>query len=1066
MKTKFSGILTLLLAFVVQVSFAQTTVSGTVSEENGPLPGASVLIKGTQTGSQTDFDGNYTIRASPSDILVFSYVGYTSKEITVGVQNTINITLTPADNILEEIIVTAQGVKREEKSLGYAISTVDSERLEAQPVSDIGSILRGEVAGLNITTGNGLSGSASNINIRGFTSLTGSNQPLFVIDGVPFNTDVIADPTAGAANNLNQISGFADIDPNNIASVNVLKGLRASILYGQLGRNGVILITTKTGSQSGNFEKKKTEITVTQSSFISQAILPKYQNEFGGGFGLFFGNFVSNHGPSFTSNRDEDFGTEFVSRNGNTVTINNPLTNVADTSLLGGLVVDPVEFAPATSVEDFFRSGYVSNTSISAQGGNETANFSASYSNLDDRGFTPGNTFRRNNASVAGSVKLSNDFTVSGSFNYVDTTSAAPPLAAANGGNVGSTGNGSSIFSDLIFTPRHIDLFALPFQALDGRSVYYRAGNDIQNPRWTAANARVTSDSRRSFGNITLGYEINDHWSVSNRASLDLTTSFVSNGQNRGGVSGNVLGFLNNSQTRRTTFDDNLTLNGYYNVTDTSNISFTVGGNVRSDETTIAFQNSTQQLVFGTLRGFNFLNQISNEFTSTRNILGLYVDATYDFNEYLFISGSLRNDWASTLESQNNSLLYSGISGSFIPTAAFEGLKGDVLSYLKLRASYGESAGFPDVFSTRNVLNLNPRAFAAPLQDGVIAATNTISNTIANPDILPERISEIEVGLDSRLFNNRLGLNISVYQRATTDLITNQALDPATGFTTTPINAGELEVEGIEIEIDATPLRIGDFTWNINGNFNADETTVLSLPDGVDQIQIGVAGSGAANFAIAGEAYGVIQGFAIQRDANNNPIINPADGTFLNDADLSIIGDPNPDWTSTLVNSFSYKGFNLSFEWQYRHGGDFLSTTASTLLARGNIDLGVDRRANFIIPGVLPNGQPNNIVLTSSDLFFNANLNTENRIYDGSTIRLNEASISYSFPSKLLEKTPFGKLSLRASGNNLWFRAVNLPADANFDTNALSTGVGNGQGIELLTGPTSRRYGFTVTASF
>ena len=755
MKTKFNGILTLLLAFVVQISFAQTTVSGIVSDEGGPLPGANVIIKGTNTGTQTDFDGNYSIQASPNDVLVFSYVGYTPQEITVGSQTTINVSLA-SDNTLDEVVVTAQGIKREKKALGYAISEVKSERLEAQPSNDIGQILRGEVAGLNITSTSGGSGSSTNIVIRGFTSITGSNQPLFIVDGAPFNGAASQDFNNGngATDNLNQVSGFTDLDPNNIESVNVLKGLNASVLYGQAGRNGVIVITTKTGSGRGS-NSGKTEITVSQSTFVSEAILPDYQNEFGGGFSQRFGNFVSNLGPAFDEPNDAFFGANFIRREGSSVFTTNPLSNVADQTLLAGLdeLADEVLFAPATSVEDFFRTGFVSNTSISARGGTSDANFSASYSHLEDRGFTPGNTLRRNNISVGGLAKLSNKFTIQGSANYAETNVKSPPVAPATGGGVGTNGNSSSVFSELLFTPRHIDLFSLPFQALDGRSVYYRAGNDIQNPRWTVANAQTSSESRRITGNVFLSYEINDHWTLGNRASIDNTTTFSINSQNRGGVEAALSpGFLNTQQTLNRIFDDNLTLTGQYDINENSNINFVAGATVRNTLTDVEFQSSTDQIVFGVQRGFNFVNQVANQQTFEDNTVGVYADATYGYNNYLFLNGSVRNDWSSTLESANNSILYAGGSVSFIATDAIDGLKGSVLSYLKLRGSYGESAGFPDPFQTRNRLLLNPRDFISP-SDGSIIATNSVSNVLGNPDLEAERIREFELGIDLSLIH-------------------------------------------------------------------------------------------------------------------------------------------------------------------------------------------------------------------------------------------------------------------------------------------------------------------------
>ncbi|MCK5402079.1 MAG: TonB-dependent receptor plug domain-containing protein, partial [Flavobacteriaceae bacterium] len=418
MKTKFSGILTLLLAFVVQLTFAQEkTISGTISDNSGlPLPGVNIIVKGTTTGTQSDFDGNYSINASAGDVLTFSYVGLKTVEQTVGAANTINVTMEEDAAVLEEVVVTAQGIKREKKALGYAVSEVSSEEIEQRTEGDIARVLSGKASGVQITSQSGTSGSATNVVIRGYSSINGSNQALFVVDGVAFSSD-----TNAQGNFLNGNVGssrFLDLDPNNIESVNVLKGLAAATLYGAEGRNGVIVITTKSGS-GGAAGPKKTEITVNQSYFVNEmASIPDYQDLYGGGFDQSFGWFFSNWGPAFAADGVDGYLNEPSGNIAADGTVEHPYGSSAFlNNFLGGANQFNEQFTgarydwrPYNSVENFFRSGGVSNTSINLRGASSDGDISynVNYGHLDETGFTPGNKILRNTLSVGGRAKLSN----------------------------------------------------------------------------------------------------------------------------------------------------------------------------------------------------------------------------------------------------------------------------------------------------------------------------------------------------------------------------------------------------------------------------------------------------------------------------------------------------------------------------------------------------------------------------------------------------------------------------------------------------------------------------------
>ena len=1076
MKVKFKGFLVLIAVLITQLSFAQErVVSGVVSDNTGlPLPGVSVLVKGTKSGTQTDFDGKYAIKASPSQVLIFSYIGTKTQEITAS-SATVNVKLKNDSVELEGVVVTAQGFKKEKKSLGYAITTVKSESLNQKSEGDIGRVLSGKVAGVNITATNGMSGSSTNIIIRGYSSITGSNQPLFIVDGVPFDSGT--NTQSNYLDGNTESSRFLDIDPNSIENVSVLKGLSATVLYGNAGRNGVILITTKNASSAN--VNKKSEITISQSSFFSEAILPKYQNEYGGGLHQGYGFFFSNWGPRFDRSDDDGIANALqyvgTATNGNAI-LQHPYNFISDPSLIVGnenLLTQQYEYKPYNGVADFFRTGVVNSTSINARGGNDKISYNMSYGKTVDEGITRGNKLSRDNFGLGGNAKLSNKFSLTGVFNFSKTKFNSPPNAVSTGS--GAAFNGSAVFGDVLYTPRSVDLTNLPYQNSEGRSVYYRSGNDIQNPYWTIENVKAIQNTDRFFGNAGILYEINSWMKLSYRLGLDTYTELNTYSQNKGGVDGDPTGLLRTSFVRNSIWNHTTNLNFDKSLSENLNLNANLGFQSQRNEFLREGIESTGQLAYGFLKHHNFSNNSAiNSFTglpiadqAESNEIGGYLDLTLDYKSYLFFNLAARNDWYNSLERTNNNLFYPGGSISFIPTAAFKNLKGDVLNYLKFRAGYGSSAGSPDAYLTRNSIGVSARAYVA--NDNSITPTNNVNNRLGNPNLKAERIGEFEVGFDTRFFN-RLNFNISAYSKITKDLITEQYLDDATGYTSIYINAGKLRSQGIEVEydLDVIKTKSDGFKFNIAGNFSANESIVTKLNEGISNIPLTdrIAES-AANYAVEGLPYGVLLGTTIVRDANGNKVVGN-DGLYLIDKTDKYLGDPNADWTTSLIPSFSYKGITLSAIVNYRHGGDIFSTTTSTLIGRGVVDNGICRECPYILPGVTQTGEVNNVAITGTNLGFDTYLGGANElnIFDGTTLRLQELNLGYALSPKLLKELPFGSLTFNLSGSNLWYKAFNFPDNVNYDTNASSTGVGNGQGIDYITGPSARRIGFSIKATF
>lgn len=1080
MRTKLNGLLTLLLALVVHISFAQQkTVSGTVTDQGGlPLPGVNIVVEGTTTGTQTDFDGNYSIMAAQGETLLFTYIGQKAVRKSVGAGSTVSVQMEEDAQALEEVVVTAQGIKREKKALGFAVSSVDEKDLESRSEGDVARVLSGKASGVQITAAGGMSGSATNVVVRGLSSFSGSNQALFVVDGVPFSSDTNAQDTNGGGSNFltgnTGSSRFLDLDPNNIAKIEVLKGLAAATLYGSQGKNGVILITTKAGSSVGG--KKKTEITVNQSYFVNEfASLPDYQDEYGNGFDQAFGWFFSNWGPSFEESGLSGWGRQAsIDANG---TLEHPYSTTAVAATREAFPEFQgarYDWKPYNSVENYFKPGSVSSTSVNINGASEDGNttFNANFGYLDDESFIPGNGLTRANVSIGGRSKLSNRFTVSGAMNYSRTDYSSPPIAASEGN--GTTG--LSIFGNIYFTPRSVDLLGLPYQnPIDGSSVYYRNGNDIINPRWTANNAKYSQLTTRVFWNAAMQYDINDNLNVTYRAGLDYYNERNEQYSNKGGVefTSAIFGFLNTYDNNNTIWDHYLALNGNYDLSEKLGMTFNVGATSRStsfDQQGVA---STGQIVFDIQRHFNYANQSPIQYSETRNIAGLLGQVTLDYDNMLFLTASTRTDWVSNLITENNSQTYPSASASFLPTAAWPGLKSqNGLNFLKLRAGLGQSATFPTAYPTVSVIEQNTQVFG---DDGGVT-TNQVAGFKANPDLKPELLSEFEVGFESKFIDNRVSLDFTYFDRTTKDLIVREPLSPSTGFTFTQSNVGKIEGDGIEIDLGIDWFRSDSssgFNWNSRANFTKNKFTVTEQ----EQDIIIYAGSSTlsvgGNAAIKGEQLGVIVGDAIARDADGNFLVDDGGDYVTTEVDANgnvpIIGNPNPDFVMNVINSFSYKNWNLGFQISHIKGGDIVSNTIGTLLGRGLITETLDRENTYILPGVSQStGEVNNKQINNSTYYFNNILfgPTELKVYDASVVRLQELSLGYTFPAKSLERTPFGSLTITAQGFNLWYDAYNTPKGANFDPNIQGAGVGNSQGFDFLNGPSSRRYGLSIKATF
>ena len=1054
------------LSSVLFTAVAQDrTITGTVlsGEDESPLPGVNVVVKGTNIGSITDIDGNFSVSVpSSANTLVFSYIGFIGQEAEIGSKSVVNVTLTPDATELSEVVVTAMGITQEKASLGYGVSSIDSKSLKARTQKDVAKLLRGKATGVDIAQTSGLAGSGTNIIIRGYSSITGSNQPLFVVDGIPFNTNTNNNGSFASGGGTAS-SRFLDLDPQTIEDISILKGLSATVLYGEAGRNGVILVTTKNGAQSNS--QKGFEVSFTQQVSATQvANIPDYQDTYGNGFSGDFGWYYSTWGPSFDTR-----GSNGIDENGQ---VRHPYDQSRYNDAFPEYAGVRYDYKPYESVEKFFDNmGISTNTSVSiSKNLGNGSSLSATYSYLDDQGFLPdldekrgggsSNYQKKHNFGIGGQTKLDNGITLKGNFNFVNSEIRKPLTNPAFGGA------GDGLFAAVLFTPRSIDMMNLEYEnPLDGSNVYYRTDGGIEHPLWNLNNKADLENVQRFFSNVELGYEFTDWLKFQYRISLDSYSQFNERKVNRGSGRSDNDGYYN-TIIAKSNWTDHVANLLYDKRFEKFSFNGIVGVNYRVRKFERSYLYSSNQLVYNIFAHDKFVSQTGASEIEDVYTLGVYATATVGYSDFLYLTVQGRNDWTSTLESANRSILYPSASLSFLPFEAIPGLRDNgVVDYAKFRVSYGTSAGYPDPYRTRSVLGAATNQFIGP--DGTQLNTNSVSSRLGNADLAPELHSELEFGTEAQFFNGRVGLDLSLYSKTSKDLIIDLPLDPATGYTVTTVNGAEVSNKGIELGMNFTPIKTSSgFEWNMNLNYTKNVSKVESIISGVDQVII--AGyTTLGNVARPGEAYGAMLGTDFNRYETGELLVN-AQGSYTVNSENVIIGNPNPDFQANMSNTFTYKGFSFGFQWNYIHGGDIYSSTVGALMARGNtVDSDFNRFQPILLNGVLSDGTPNNIQTYAGDTFFDAYFGADKgSVFDATVLRLREISLAYALPKGVLSKTPFGSASITLAGENLFYTAPNFPKGMNYDPEVLSLGVGNGRGFDFRTAPTAKRYGVTLNVTF
>ncbi len=1011
---------------IVEEAEQQQTITGVVKDNTGiPLPGVSITIKGTSTGTSTDFDGKFSLKVESTSILQINYLGYKTVEIEVGNQKIINVTLEESAQALEEIVVTAQGIKKSKKALGYAITSLNSADVEQRPEADVARTLQGKISGVSISATNGETGATSSIRIRGSVSINQSNAPLIVLNNVPFS------------------GVLSDIDPNDIENMNILKGLNAAALYGSEGRNGVILIQTKSGNAT--LGKSKTTASFSSTSYLNiVSQLPDYQNIIGqGAEGSYVLSNLSHGGPEFSSLAE----------------VPHPYADLSSIFPEYENVMVPYEAKP-NNVKNLFNTGVGKIHSLSIATSKDKVAFNISAGYTDELGIIGDNNLKRFNIGLGGAAQVSEKLNISATLNY--STRKVNRIQARD------------VFNRVFYLARSIDLTELPYQnTVTGESVNYR--NTETNPLWLLKNAGSTDDITRVFGTFNTNYVFNDNLNFTYRVGYDSEHRNDLNYSNRGGKDGDyIIGYLNLSNRKEVTVDQTFLLGYNKNLNDDFSLEAQIGANSKLTKIKSQSSDSDQQIVYNFLNPNNFAASESFYYAEDRNIAGIFGQVQVTYKDYLYTTLSGRNDFGASVEKENQSLFYPGASVSFIPTSAFD-IKGDVLNYLKLRAAYATSSGYPDQYRTRNALIIDTNRFVAA--DGTKPVTNRFSRVFGNPDLKPEIHQEFEIGIETKLFKNRLSLEASYYSRVSKDQIVESILAPSTGFDSKFINLGRIDNQGLEIDLGFDILKNNEFNWNLRNIFTAEKSLVVETTPTGGNIELG-----ADRFAVEGYPLNTIIGIYALRDTEGNLLIDGTGssttyGKLLNSGDIGldpkVIGDPNPEWRLTTINSLTYKSFRLSAQIEYTHGGEISSLAVEDMLERGVTRDTENRAGSFVIPGFLANHQtgeplldgngdkiPNTIQLNGIRTLFGNYYNAKDlSMWDTSVFRLREISFGYSFKTKKDQKLPFEKLDITFIGRNLWHRAPNFPKYVNFDPE--SDG-----GLGRTNVPSTKRFSLGLSITF
>jgi len=1042
-----------LLALVPAAARAQTRVTGQVTDAGTlrPLAGAQVVVKGTSVGVLTDVRGRYTLAVPAGrDSLAFTYLGYST--VTRAVAPVVNVSLQVEAVSLAGVVVTALGIEREKRSLPFSAQTVSGDRLAAIPTGNALSALQGEVAGIGVTQSSAPGGTAR-IVIRGASSITGENQPLIVVDGVPI--DNYAPSNDGNGGTGNPTGGFdvgnagADINPNDIASVTVLKGPNAAALYGSRAANGAIVITTKSGA--GMPIDKGWGVSATIAGQLETPLrLPDYQNQYGQGYGGEF-QFVDGYGGGINDGADESWGPK-----------------------LDGRLIDQFFgkqqpwVAHPDNVRSFFNTGGVANVNVAVARATERNNVRLSFGRWDENSMYPTNHNIKTDVGLNGGMQLSDRLSTDAALDYIVDNRADMPGQGYEEINPmqGFTWFGRQVDMKLLKQTVILDP-TNPMYNTIANGAGFRTDAPIPyswnysyhpNPYWMATVKKTSFDRNRLLGHAALTYKFNDWLSVTGRSGRDWYTQHTRVNYPVNDISPiNNGGLLDNVQAR-TESNSDILATANRSLTKDVTLTLNAGANARRSDYTSNKGVVTALVVPGvyTMENSNGVPS-TTIYNTSKKVNSAYGSANANYKGWLSVDLTGRNDWSSTLPKGANSFFYPSVGGAFVFTDAL-GIKSNILTSGKLRASWTRVGNDTDPYQLAAV-------FAAGTAWGGLP-TFTVDNRLLNPALKPEETTGQEIGTDLGLFNDRLVVNATLYKKQTKNQIFPVTISSATGSTSSVVNAGNMQNTGIELEANFTPVQMANgFRWNIIANWSKNDNKVVSLYGSTGRVVIGNYWNIAVT-ADTGQPYGNFVGKTFKKDSLGRVIVSNTTGLPLTDATQRVLGNYNPEWVGGITNTFSYKAVTLSvlFDGQYggqvysvtKWFGDYAGVLAATLKGR---------EQDFCSPGlIVPNsiradGQPNTKTVCPENYWHQTFYSDQTAIVDATYMKLRDARLSFNLPPRLVQRMGFSQATFSLVGHNLalWTKGQNtIDPETNFDA-------GNRQGVEAGQFPTARTIGFTLS---
>lgn len=1075
-----------LLLVSVQLVQAQTVrITGTItsSEDGMPLPGVSVIVKGTTIGGATDANGKYEINA-PADAqaLTFSFVGFKVQEVAIAGRAIIDVVLLSESVEMQEVVVTALGITREKKALGYAVQDVKGDELAKVRTQNVVSSLTGRVAGVQITTATGQMGGGAKINVRGNTSLTKNNQPLFVIDGIPLdNSDYSYGATGAGGYDYGNLA--QDVNPDDIESVSVLKGASATALYGSRAANGVVMITTKKGKTSA---EKEIGVSVNSSlSFEKAKYFPKYQKLYGGGYGGFSDFTSGGHTylyPDYST--DESWGPKYDK---NTLVL---YWNAYDPWDTENYMVEKPWVYPKHDYTYFFKTGRTYQNNVAVTVSDKNSALRISYTNMDVTGIYPKSTMKRNTVNLSASSKISKYLDGWINANYVQNEAVGRP----------ETGYGDRNPVQKMWQWIHTSIDYKELEAYknpDGtQRTWNRSGWDdptpayTDNPYWSRYENYQNDRRDRVYGNYGLNITFTPWLKLTGRMGTDFYRMVA---EERSAIG---------SQAQSAYLQDvnsNIEVNSEFFFTinkrfaaDKVGLTALLGGN-RLDR---KYWRNGGQTAGGLIQPnlYNLSNSLNKatvyDYHTWKRINSLYANVSLDYNRMLFLELTARNDWSSTLPKDNRSYFYPSATLSFLLTELDVLKSQNIISFAKIRGGIAQVGNDTNPYDLQNYVTINPTFMDSELDQN---PRMTFSSTLNNSKLKPEKTTSWEIGAELKFLQNRIGLDMSYFYKKTQDQIIPIRVSGATGYGSKIINAGEMTNKGIELAISATPVSTKDFTWDVQLNVATLKSEVVDIAPGLDYLTLGNGPFKVQSGAFVGHAYPIIYGTDYVKDSKGNAIVSP-DGYYI-PSEIKPLADVNPDFTAGLTNTFSYKGFEFSFLIDMQRGGNMyylsymwgmysgiLKESAKTNENGVNIREDIADGGGVLINGVY--GDYNSVTgeITYLDADGNESatpVKNASRIdgvawaeshYDGpdrqsifSTdfIKLREIRLGYTVPSKYTG--PVKGLKLSAFARNV---AIFGAATKHFDPEYLQMAGSNAQGIEGGYLPSTMTFGFGLNFNF